>query len=100
MRFTIEESMAELSELAGTAGLEVAGSTYQRVVEPNPRTYIGTGKVRLQRGLRKRGAWHDMAWHGMAWRQPWGLKPPKVARRWLVRLCVSSLCAAMVCLFC
>lgn len=46
MRFTIEESMAELSELAGTAGLEVAGSTYQRVVEPNPRTYIGTGKVR------------------------------------------------------
>ncbi|CAM9739736.1 unnamed protein product, partial [Hapterophycus canaliculatus] len=45
MRFTIEESMAELSELAGTAGLEVAGSTYQRVVEPNPRTYIGTGKV-------------------------------------------------------
>ncbi|CAM9854728.1 unnamed protein product [Scytosiphon promiscuus] len=46
MRFTIEESMAELSELAGTAGLEVAGSTYQRVVEPNPRTYIGTGKVK------------------------------------------------------
>lgn len=37
--------MAELSELAGTAGLEVAGSTYQRVLQPNPRTYIGTGKV-------------------------------------------------------
>ncbi|CAM9448893.1 unnamed protein product [Ectocarpus sp. 6 AP-2014] len=46
MRFTLEESMAELSELAGTAGLEVAGSTYQRVLEPNPRTYIGTGKVK------------------------------------------------------
>lgn len=46
MRFSLEESMAELSELAGTAGLEVAGSTYQRVLEPNPRTYIGTGKVR------------------------------------------------------
>ncbi|CAM9561768.1 unnamed protein product, partial [Discosporangium mesarthrocarpum] len=45
-RFTLEESMAELSELAGTAGLEVVGSTYQRVLEPNPRTYIGTGKVR------------------------------------------------------
>lgn len=45
MRFSLEESMAELSELAGTAGLEVAGSTYQRVLEPNPRTYIGTGKV-------------------------------------------------------
>lgn len=53
MRFTLEESMAELSELAGTAGLEVAGSTYQRVLEPNPRTYIGTGKVRLLRGLRE-----------------------------------------------
>ncbi|CAM9113222.1 unnamed protein product [Laminaria digitata] len=46
MRFSLEESMAELSELAGTAGLEVAGSTYQRVLEPNPRTYIGTGKVK------------------------------------------------------
>ena len=45
MRFSLEESMAELSEMAGTAGLEVAGSTYQRVLEPNPRTYIGTGKV-------------------------------------------------------
>ncbi|CAM9585432.1 unnamed protein product, partial [Choristocarpus tenellus] len=44
-RFTLEESMAELSELAGTAGLEVVGSTYQRVLEPNPRTYIGTGKA-------------------------------------------------------
>lgn len=52
MRFTLEESMAELSELAGTAGLEVAGSTYQRVLEPNPRTYIGTGKVCVSsRGL-------------------------------------------------
>jgi GTP-binding protein HflX len=45
-KFTLEESMSELSELAATAGLEVAGSSYQRVAEPNPRTYIGTGKVK------------------------------------------------------
>lgn len=64
MRFTLEESMAELSELAGTAGLEVAGSTYQRVLEPNPRTYIGTGKVRLLRGLQRGAA-------GVGDRQRW-----------------------------
>ena len=29
--FTVEESLTELSELVGTAGLEVAGSTYQKV---------------------------------------------------------------------
>ncbi|KAG5189676.1 P-loop containing nucleoside triphosphate hydrolase protein [Tribonema minus] len=52
-RFTLEESLSELSELAGTAGLEVVGSTYQRVVEPNPRTYIGTGKVKeVRRAMR------------------------------------------------
>ncbi|CAM9803664.1 unnamed protein product [Chrysoparadoxa australica] len=45
-RFTLEESMTELIDLAATAGLEVSGNTYQRVTEPNPRTYIGTGKVK------------------------------------------------------
>jgi hypothetical protein len=29
--FSVEESLTELSELVGTAGLEVAGSTYQKV---------------------------------------------------------------------
>jgi hypothetical protein len=29
--FTVEESLAEMSELVATAGLEVAGSTYQKV---------------------------------------------------------------------
>ncbi|CAM9699904.1 unnamed protein product, partial [Phaeothamnion confervicola] len=52
-RFSLEESLGELSELAGTAGLEVVGSTYQRVLEPNPRTYIGTGKVKeIRRAMR------------------------------------------------
>ena len=31
-KFTLEESLTELSELAGAAGLEVVGSTYQRLV--------------------------------------------------------------------
>ena len=29
--FSVEESLTELSELVGTAGLEVAGSTFQKV---------------------------------------------------------------------
>uniref|UniRef100_A0ACD5W6Q7 Uncharacterized protein n=1 Tax=Avena sativa TaxID=4498 RepID=A0ACD5W6Q7_AVESA len=43
--FSIEESLKELEQLADTAGLTVAGSTYQRLSTPNPRTYIGSGKV-------------------------------------------------------
>lgn len=43
--FTIEESLEELAQLAKTAGLAVVGSTYQRLDHPNPRTYMGAGKV-------------------------------------------------------
>ncbi|XP_042005077.1 GTPase HflX-like [Salvia splendens] len=43
--FGIEDSLSELAQLADTAGLFVAGSTYQNLVAPNPRTYIGSGKV-------------------------------------------------------
>ncbi|GMH13907.1 hypothetical protein Nepgr_015748 [Nepenthes gracilis] len=43
--FGIEESLKELSQLADTAGLLVVGSTYQKLAAPNPRTYIGSGKV-------------------------------------------------------
>ncbi|KAI4339900.1 hypothetical protein MLD38_024785 [Melastoma candidum] len=43
--FGIEESLKELSQLADTAGLAVVGSTYQKLSTPNPRTYIGSGKV-------------------------------------------------------
>lgn len=43
--FSIEESLKELEQLADTAGLTVAGSTYQKLSNPNPRTYIGSGKV-------------------------------------------------------
>ncbi|KAF8700113.1 hypothetical protein HU200_034476 [Digitaria exilis] len=43
--FGIEESLKELEQLADTAGLVVVGSTYQKLSTPNPRTYIGSGKV-------------------------------------------------------
>ncbi|CAE6246512.1 unnamed protein product [Arabidopsis arenosa] len=43
--FNIEESLEELEQLADTAGLAVVGSTYQKLASPNPRTYIGSGKV-------------------------------------------------------
>ncbi len=46
IHFTLEESLAELSELAGAAGLEVVGSTYQRVAKPNLEYYIGVGKTK------------------------------------------------------
>lgn len=45
-RFTMEESLTELSELSGAAGLHVVGSTYQRVDRPNIEYYIGQGKVK------------------------------------------------------
>ncbi|KAK1407465.1 hypothetical protein QVD17_39081 [Tagetes erecta] len=43
--FSIEESLKELAQLADTAGLMVVDSTYQKLSTPNPRTYIGSGKV-------------------------------------------------------
>ncbi|KAK8678427.1 hypothetical protein V6N13_143928 [Hibiscus sabdariffa] len=43
--FAIEESLKELAQLADTAGLMVVGSTYQKLASPNPRTYIGSGKL-------------------------------------------------------
>jgi len=44
--FSMEESLAELSELAGAAGLKVIGSTYQRVQRPDIQYYIGQGKTK------------------------------------------------------
>lgn len=44
--FTMEESLTELSELAGAAGLTVVGSTYQRVSRPSIEYYIGQGKTK------------------------------------------------------
>jgi len=41
----LDDSLAELTRLADTAGLEVVGSTSQRLDRPNPKTLIGSGKV-------------------------------------------------------
>lgn len=43
--WSVEDSLAELARLAETAGLTVVGSTYQKLNNPNPATYIGSGKV-------------------------------------------------------
>jgi len=39
------ESVAELAELARTAGAEVVGTAIQKLDQPNAATYIGKGKV-------------------------------------------------------
>lgn len=40
-----ESSLQELGRLAQTAGAEVVASTIQKLDSPNPRTFIGSGKV-------------------------------------------------------
>ncbi|UCC65758.1 MAG: GTPase HflX, partial [Anaerolineae bacterium] len=41
----VEESLAELAQLAHTAEIEVAGQLYQKVARINPATLLGKGKV-------------------------------------------------------
>ena len=48
----IEDSLAELGQLAQTAGLEVAGQTWQRLERYDPATLIGSGKVEELLDLR------------------------------------------------
>lgn len=42
---SIDESLDELALLAETAGIDVVGRTYQKLTRPNPKTFIGSGKV-------------------------------------------------------
>jgi GTP-binding protein HflX len=42
---TLDDSLAELSRLADTAGLSVVGQLTQSLAHPNPVTFIGSGKV-------------------------------------------------------
>lgn len=44
-QFTFHESLSELSELVGTAGLQVEGVCIQKLGTPNLRTYVGPGKI-------------------------------------------------------
>jgi len=48
--FSAEESMAELRELAGSAGATIAGEMQQRRQRPDSATLIGSGKVEELRG--------------------------------------------------
>jgi len=41
----VQDSVEELAQLARTAGIEVLGSTIQRLQAPNPATFVGSGKV-------------------------------------------------------
>ena len=49
----VEESLEELARLAETAGLEVLGRTWQRLDQPDPATFIGSGKVEEIDEMRK-----------------------------------------------
>lgn len=44
--WSVEDSLAELAQLARTAGVEVEGQVFQRPDTINPATYIGKGKVK------------------------------------------------------
>jgi GTPase len=48
---TLEDSLAELSLLAETAGLEVVGELTQKIDHENPETFIGSGKVEELKAL-------------------------------------------------
>lgn len=43
--FSVEDSLDELTLLARTAGIEVGGRVTQRLVRPDPATFVGSGKV-------------------------------------------------------
>ena len=49
--FTLEESMNEMKDLIYTCGMGLVGTVSQRLNDVNPRTYIGTGKVKEVQAL-------------------------------------------------
>src|SRR6266571_4850369 len=51
----LRDQMAELNDLARTAGAEVVGSDVQRRSEVDPAHFIGMGKVESLRGLKLEG---------------------------------------------
>ncbi len=51
--WSVEDSLAELAQLARTAGVEVKGQTYQKLEAVNPATYIGAGKVEEIKELKE-----------------------------------------------
>ncbi len=49
--WSVEDSLAELGRLADTAGLRVAGATWQKIARRDPATLVGSGKVQEIREL-------------------------------------------------
>src|SRR5579863_9035578 len=49
--WSVSESLDELEELARTAGAEVIGRVSQRLEHPDPKTYLGRGKLNEARDL-------------------------------------------------
>lgn len=45
LEWPLESSLMELERLADTAGADVVATTTQKLSAPNPRTFVGTGKV-------------------------------------------------------
>jgi GTP-binding protein HflX len=50
--WSLEGSLAELGELARTAGAEIVGSVTQRLSTPTPATFVGRGKLEEIASLR------------------------------------------------
>ncbi|MCK5319453.1 MAG: GTPase HflX [Anaerolineales bacterium] len=48
---TIDDSLQELALLAETAGLGVVGQAQQTLEHPNPKTYLGSGKIKEIKAL-------------------------------------------------
>ncbi len=49
--WSVQDSLQELGQLALTAGLTVADATYQKLVHPDPSTYVGSGTVEELKSL-------------------------------------------------
>jgi GTPase len=52
-QWSIEDSLAELAQLADTAGVKVTGTLEQKLDRPHPATLIGSGKVAELVALRR-----------------------------------------------
>ncbi len=52
-QWSTEDSLAELAQLADTAGVKVTGVLEQKIDRPNPATLIGSGKVAELVALRR-----------------------------------------------
>ena len=50
----LDDSLAELTLLADTAGLDVVGQATQKLDHPNPQTFIGPGKLEETQGVGRR----------------------------------------------